>query len=237
MVALVWLAGMFAPLGVKTLVQSRYLAGVAQVDRAYFHPERRRHRLDDGNCPIPGDLGGIPGEAQPGRVVAPRPPKIGHEPCAKLAIPCHFLATVIACDAVAGWGARIGGTANEIDSQRGHSVVVRRRPIHGDRARSSEFGWVRTRPDFRWSRQPNFQAAIWRAHGLRPHRPLVPTCVQIGHRTPTGRGRLKTIAGLTTCRAAQEEGLIRQAEAHRHHASLHPRRSPHIHGGTRPSIC
>jgi hypothetical protein len=36
------------------------------------------------------------------------PPEIGHEPCTILTVRCHFLATVLACDAVAGWGARDG---------------------------------------------------------------------------------------------------------------------------------
>ena len=35
-------------------------------------------------------------------------PKIGHEPCTILTVHCHFLATVLACDVVAGWGARDG---------------------------------------------------------------------------------------------------------------------------------
>ena len=39
---------------------------------------------------------------------AARPPKIGHELCTNLTADCHFLATMLACDVVAGWGARTG---------------------------------------------------------------------------------------------------------------------------------
>ena len=39
---------------------------------------------------------------------SPSPPKIGHVVCTNLTVRCHFLATVRACDAVAGWGARTG---------------------------------------------------------------------------------------------------------------------------------
>ena len=36
------------------------LAGVAHVDRAHLHPERRRHGLDRAELPDPGGYGGIP---------------------------------------------------------------------------------------------------------------------------------------------------------------------------------
>jgi hypothetical protein len=41
------------------------LAGVAHIDRAQFHPERRRHRLDGAQLPAPGGYGGIPNDRRP----------------------------------------------------------------------------------------------------------------------------------------------------------------------------